>query len=107
VTHDDERTPDERLSDAVEASGLSHREIARRIAGDEAADTAVERERRNLLRWLSGEHMPSPAKATLLASILGGDVTDYRQSPDQVRRTLQQRLRRAEAEIAEIRRMLP
>ncbi len=93
-----------RLQAAIDASGLSVRALALRMAERELAGASKEeledgreRHRRNLNRWLSGKHSPDPASAAELAAILGGDADDYRDTPAQRQEGVTERLDRIEA----------
>lgn len=61
----------ERLRAAIADAGVSQRELARRVAGPGADERRVENERRQIGKYLAGQHAPAPARARLLEEILG------------------------------------
>lgn len=58
------------ITDAIEASELSLREIARRFAGADAPEKDRENVRRQIIRWKAGRNAPEPANARKLAVVL-------------------------------------
>lgn len=58
----------ERLREALNGT-MSQRELARRMASDEGS--SPESERRQILKYLSGEHAPTVERAERMAAILG------------------------------------
>lgn len=60
----------ERLRAAISEKGISQRQLARLIAGEDADERRVENERRQLGKYLAGQHAPSISKAQLIARLL-------------------------------------
>jgi transcriptional regulator with XRE-family HTH domain len=70
-----------RLREALKQRLMSQRELARRLAGDDATGRRVENERRQIAKYLSGENLPSPEKAARMAGILD-QPADFFQDAD-------------------------
>jgi len=70
--------PADRLRQAIETSGLSLTEVARRLAGPGADDRQVKAKRRQLQKYLRGDHQPSPATALALSRIIAVDASELR-----------------------------
>lgn len=82
----------DRLRQAIADKGISQRELARRIAGPEADPKRVENERRQIGKYLAGQHAPTPERATLLAEILE-KPSGYFIDPDEGRTRLIDQMR--------------
>lgn len=99
-----------RKDDLAELVGESHRDFAKRVAGDGASKRTVERRRRDLLRYLTEEDAASevggmtPETALKYAAALGVDPTAFADPPvdPRVRRLarLEDEARQLRAEIA-------
>jgi HAMP domain-containing protein len=50
---------------------MSQRQLARALAGDDAADRQVENMRRQIARYMNDESAPEPERAALISSLLG------------------------------------
>lgn len=51
------------LAAALRATGVSQKELARRLSGPGATDRQIENKRTSILRWLAGKHEPEESSA--------------------------------------------
>jgi transcriptional regulator with XRE-family HTH domain len=81
----------ERLRDAIKERDLSQRELARLLAGPDAEPRRVENERRQIAKYLAGQHAPSIERARVLAELLDKPA-DYFIDPAEARTRLADQL---------------
>lgn len=72
---------DHRLRALLEQRGMSHKQLARELAGPLASKAEVQNRRRLLIKWLNGEHRPSRRNARMLADILGTEEDFFLSEP--------------------------
>lgn len=87
----------DRLRQAIEEAGISQRELARRIIArlddtDQPDPRRVENERRQLAKYLAGQHAPERTRAELLSQLLEKPV-GYFVERDEVRLRLIDQIR--------------
>lgn len=82
-----------RLKKAIKDSGLSVREVARRMAGVKVWGEAAEGEKRKLYKWMD-DTFPKPDEAARAAKVLGVEPATFLPSE-------QEKLQREESRMAE------
>lgn len=82
----------QRLREAIAEREVSQRQLARELAGPDADDRRVENERRQLAKYLAGQHAPTVERARLLAELLGKPA-DYFIEPETARTRLVDQMR--------------
>lgn len=75
-----------RLRRAIEEQKISQRQLARGLAGADATTSRVENERRQIMKWLAGDHLPSEAKARRLSELLEKPADYFIDAVGQARR---------------------
>lgn len=71
------------LRQELEIQGVSQRELARRLSDDASK---IENTRRSLIRYISGEVMPSPQMRDAIAEALAIDPTVFAEDADRAAR---------------------